>query len=277
MLRTLLSVQGATHAAEASYNNHWGVPLTLARLPADAAYCVVEVGMNHAGEILPLARLAAPDVAVITTVEAAHIGHLGSLEAIADEKASIAGGLRAGGVLVLPAVHPMAARLYAAAGGARIVTFGDAPEADMRLLAFDGDADGSRFTAAIAGQVLEVRLAAPGRHMAHNALAALAAAHALGADLPRAAGARAVHPDGRAAAPAGPSMVGEAVLLDESYNASGAAVRAALQVLALVPARRRRGGARRHAGTGRRRPRGASRPRPRSGRGGGPGVRLRPV
>ena len=94
----------------ASYNNHWGVPLTLARLPPDAAFCVAEIGMNHAGEIAPLARLARPHVAVITSIEKAHIGYLGSIEAIADEKAPILRGLEPGGVAVLPADSPMLPR-----------------------------------------------------------------------------------------------------------------------------------------------------------------------
>ncbi|MCW3477926.1 UDP-N-acetylmuramoyl-tripeptide--D-alanyl-D-alanine ligase, partial [Limobrevibacterium gyesilva] len=132
MLRAILAAQGKTWAAEASHNNHWGVPLTLARLPADAAFCVAEIGMNHAGEILPLARLARPHVAVITTVEPAHIGHLGSLEAIADEKAAIAGGLEPGGVAVLPADTPLLPRLLAQAPNARLC--GSAAAADARLL-----------------------------------------------------------------------------------------------------------------------------------------------
>ena len=107
------------------------MPLTLARMPPDAAFCVAEIGMNHAGEIAPLARLARPHVAVITAIEKAHIGHLGSIEAIADEKASILRGLEPGGIAVLPADTPLLPRLRAAAGGARIVTFGAAPAADV--------------------------------------------------------------------------------------------------------------------------------------------------
>ena len=102
MLRTILAAFGRTHAAVASYNNHWGLPLTLARMPRDTAFCVAEIGMNHAGEIAPLARLARPHVAVITAVEKAHIGYLGSIEAIADEKAEILRALEPGGVAVLP-------------------------------------------------------------------------------------------------------------------------------------------------------------------------------
>ena len=96
MLRCALSAFGHVHAAVASYNNHWGVPLTLARTPRDADFCIAEIGMNHAGEIAPLARLARPHVAVITTIAKAHVGHLGSIEAIADEKASIMRGPGAG-------------------------------------------------------------------------------------------------------------------------------------------------------------------------------------
>ena len=175
MLRTILSALGPTHAAVASYNNHWGLPLTLARTPADAAFCVVEIGMNHAGEIAPLARLARPHVAVITAVEKAHIGHLGSIEAIADEKVSICCGLEPGGVAVLPADSPQLPRLRAAAGAARVVTFGTVPGADVRLVSAEADADGSDVVAELDGQTVRFRLNAPGPHMVMNALAALAA------------------------------------------------------------------------------------------------------
>ncbi len=234
MLRTILSAAGATHAAVASYNNHWGVPLTLARTPPDADFCVVEIGMNHAGEIAPLSRLAGPDVAVITAVEPAHIGHLGSLEAIADEKASIAQGILKGGTLVIPSDGPMAPRLRAAAGDLRVHTFGV-----ENLLQIQEDPEGSDVVAEIAGVQRRFRIGAPGRHMAMNALAALTAAAAIGADLE--AGAQAL----AGFAPLGgrgtrrPILGGAATLLDESYNASTASVRAALAVLKLMPARRR--------------------------------------
>jgi UDP-N-acetylmuramoyl-tripeptide--D-alanyl-D-alanine ligase len=109
MLRGALSAFGTTHAAAASYNNHWGLPLTLARTPRDAQFCVAEIGMNHAGEIAPLARLARPHVAVITTIAKVHIGYLGSIEAIADEKADVMRGLEPGGIAVLPADSPQLA------------------------------------------------------------------------------------------------------------------------------------------------------------------------
>jgi UDP-N-acetylmuramoyl-tripeptide--D-alanyl-D-alanine ligase len=241
MLRTILAAQGPTHAAEASYNNHWGVPLTLARLPAGAAYGVIEIGMNHAGEVAPLARLARPHVAVVTAVEKTHLGQLGSLDAIADEKASIRDGLEPGGMLVLPGDSPLLERLRARAGGARVLTFGTAPEADGCLLAAEADADGTDVTAGILGCELRFRLAAPGRHMAMNATAALLAAALLGADAARGAEALAGFAPvaGRGARRLVRVPGGEALLLDESYNASGASVRAALAVLALQPAARR--------------------------------------
>ena len=240
MLRTILAPQGKTHAAVASYNNHWGVPLTLARLPPDAVYCVVEIGMNHRGEIEPLARLARPHVGVITTIAAVHIGYLGSLEAIADEKASLLRALEPDGVAVLPADLPLLARL-AAASVSRIVRFGTAENADARLIAALPDAEGTELRVSVAGRDLRFRLPVAGLHMAMNAVAALAAAASLGAD--PVAGAAALQAfsaiTGRGARATIALRDGEALLLDESYNASAASVRAALAVLKLQPATRR--------------------------------------
>ena len=239
MLRTILSAHGKTWAAAASHNNHWGVPLTLARLPADAQYCVVEIGMNHAGEIAPLARLARPDVAVITNVERAHVGHLGSLEAIADEKASICAGLESDGIAILPADSAMFSRLVAQAP--QMLTFGSRPGVAGRLLSAHVDADGTDVAALIEEQAVQFRLGAPGRHMAMNAVAALLATLALGGSIARGAAALAGFTPvaGRGARRRIAVGDGEAILLDESYNASGVAVRAALEVLAAQTARRR--------------------------------------
>ncbi len=246
MLRTILSVLGPTHAAVASYNNHWGLPLTLARMAPDMAFCVAEIGMNHAGEIAPLARLARPHVAVITTVEKAHIGFLGSIEAIADEKAAILAGLEPDGVAVLPLDSPQFPRLHANAArihGAklRIVTFGTGAEADCRLLAADADANGSDVRADITGRNIRFRLNAPGRHMAMNAMATLGAIVALGLDPDVAASVLEsfVPLTGRGARRTVILPEGSALLLDESYNGNGASMRAALEVLRLQPARRR--------------------------------------
>ena len=239
MLRAILAQQKKTWAAEASHNNQWGVPLTLARLPPDAFFCVAEIGMNHAGEILPLARLARPHVAVITSIERAHLGYLGSIEAIADEKASIMAGLEPGGIAVLPADNAMLPRLMQLASTSLL--FGTAADAEARLIAACPDAEGTDVTAAFGDRRVRFRLAAPGRHMAIDALAALAGAVALGVDLERAAAAlEGFSPvAGRGARRRISVRGGTALLLDESYNASTVAVRAALAVLALQPAARR--------------------------------------
>jgi UDP-N-acetylmuramoyl-tripeptide--D-alanyl-D-alanine ligase len=233
MLRTVLAESGATHAAHASYNNHWGVPLTLARMPEDFDYAIVEIGMNHPGEIAPLARLASPDVAVITSAEAAHIGNLGSLEAIAAEKASAAQGVLQGGSVVLPADSAMFGVLRSCVGDVPVVTFGAGNIVDL-----EQDFSGSTVSALVAGRRLDFRVGVPGRHMVMNALAALTAASVIGADIER--GARALE---NFAAVGGRGvqrkvMGGRATLLDESYNASSASMRAALSVLKLIPARR---------------------------------------
>jgi UDP-N-acetylmuramoyl-tripeptide--D-alanyl-D-alanine ligase len=230
----MLGACGRTHAAQASYNNHWGVPLTLARMPADFDYAVIEIGMNHPGEIAPLARLASPDVALITAVASAHIGHMGSLEAIADEKASIAQGVLQGGALVLPAHAGLQERMAARADGVRVVSFSDAELRDVIE-----DADGSNVIANVAGEQRHFRVAAPGRHMVMNALASLTVVHALGADLHAACDALAGFRPVAGRGVKRPILGGRATLLDESYNASGASMRAALAVLKLQPARRR--------------------------------------
>ena len=226
MLRAVLSAFGPTHAAVASYNNHWGVPLTLARLPAEAAFCVAEIGMNHAGEVAPLSRLAAPHVAVVTAIAPAHIGNLGSLQAIADEKASIRDGLVPPGILVLPADSPFFASM---ARGADIRSFGRT--GDTRLLSWEG---GVRAEAA--GQEVAFALAAPGEHMASNATAALAVCAAFGLDPVRAAAA--LQGWSPVAGRGEQRRIGDILLLDESYNASSASVRAALGVLRGLPGRR---------------------------------------
>ncbi|MSP05405.1 MAG: UDP-N-acetylmuramoyl-tripeptide--D-alanyl-D-alanine ligase [Acetobacteraceae bacterium] len=241
MLRAILGAQGKTHAAEASFNNHWGVPLTLARLPEDSAWCVIEIGMNHAGEISPLAKLARPHVALITNVEKTHFGHLGSIEAIAEEKSSIVHGLEPGGPIVLPADSALLSHLRVATIGHPAITFGVARDADTRLTDVITEADATTLTADIGGIEVSTRLAAPGRHMALNALAALTAATALGADpvlgAPALTGFAPI--SGRGARRSIAVKGGAALLLDESYNASVASMRAAFAVLRLQPGRRR--------------------------------------
>ena len=227
MLRTALAAFGPAHAAEASYNNHWGVPLTLARLPPSARFCVAEIGMNNPGEIEPLARMTRPQIAVITAIASAHIGHLGSIEAIADEKASILRGLEPGGIGVLPADSPLLDRLKRAAP-VPFLTFGTSPAADLRL-------QGDRIT--FRGRDTALRIAAPGAHMRMNAAAALAACAALGLDLDQAAAALEGFAPVRGRGLQ--RQLGGILLLDESYNANAASVRAALAVLREMPGSRR--------------------------------------
>jgi UDP-N-acetylmuramoyl-tripeptide--D-alanyl-D-alanine ligase len=244
MLRRAMRALGHTHASAASHNNQWGVPLTLARMPRGTEWAAIEIGMNHRGEIAPLSRLAAPHVAIVTTIGTAHIGNLGSQEAIADEKADITAGLVAGGVAVLPQESPFFGRMARIAEnqGARVIGFGEGAEAAARLMSYAGDATGGVAEMELLGRHVTLRLAQPGKHMALNALAALAAIQAAGGDAGLAAAAldgfgagagrgemrRIMTPDG-----------GSALLLDESYNASDSAVRAALAVLSAQPAKRR--------------------------------------
>jgi UDP-N-acetylmuramoyl-tripeptide--D-alanyl-D-alanine ligase len=239
MLRRALSGFGPVHAAEASFNNHIGVPLTLARMRRDAAFGVFEIGMNHPGEIAPLARLVRPDVAIITCVDRAHLGMMGSERAIAEEKAAIFSGLSVSGAAVIPLETAFLALLRAAVpAGARQILFG-AAGADALLADIKNFPEISEIKAEISGITVRFSLAAPGRHMAMNAVSVLAAAQALGLDVANAAAALDGFAPfaGRGARRKVSVPGGEVLLLDEGYNASGASMRAALSVLALQPGR----------------------------------------
>ena len=234
-LRHALVAQGRTSASAASHNNLWGVPLSLARMPPDAAFGVFEVGMNHAGEITPLAQLIRPHVAVITNVEAAHTVHFPSLEAVADAKAEIFDGLEPGGVCVLNRDNAYFDRLCAAASrkpGPRIVSFG-LHDADVRAREVSLDAGGSDVAAEIDGRRIAYRIALPGRHWVLNSLAVLAAVDALGADpVPAAESLRSLAPlAGRGKAHSVTCTGGTFTLIDESYNANPASMRAAIDIL----------------------------------------------
>jgi UDP-N-acetylmuramoyl-tripeptide--D-alanyl-D-alanine ligase len=240
-LRVILSAQAPTSASAASYNNHVGVPISLARLPRDARYGVFEIGMNHPGEIEPLARQVEADVGVITNVEAAHIGHMGSEEAIADEKACLFAGMRPGAVAVLNRDNRHYERLVRHARGfgvEKIVGFGRHEDAHARLLACRLQDSGSDVEALIGNRRIEYRLGAAGEHWVLNSLAALCVAEALGADLVRAAAtlAEVKASPGRGARRwlkfGHGGEAGTVELLDESYNANPASMRAMLAVLA---------------------------------------------
>ncbi len=239
MLRAALG--GArVHAAERSFNNHWGVPLTLARMDPGAEVAVVEIGMSAPDEIAPLSRLARPHVALITTVAPAHLAAFGSLEAIAREKASIARGIEPGGVLVIPSDLPVTPLLRRGAGGARVATFGEAPDADLRLVEGEAGPRGTTARIAVDGATLDLALGVPGRHHLTNALGVLAVVHALGRDVAAAAGALARwRPSpGRGTREALTLPCGEVTLIDDAFNANPASIAAGLAVLAGAPGRR---------------------------------------
>jgi UDP-N-acetylmuramoyl-tripeptide--D-alanyl-D-alanine ligase len=235
-LRRVLGAQGETHASAASFNNHWGVPLSLARCPALVRFAVFEIGMNHAGEIDVLVRMVRPHVAIITTVEPVHLEFFAGIEAIADAKAEIFLGLEPGGAVVLNRDNSQFARLQRRAkelGIARIVSFGADRKSDARLLDVSLHAACSAVHADILGHEVTYKLGMPGRHMAMNSLAVLAASSLAGADLALAALALShIEPAaGRGVRRTLEVGGGEATLIDESYNANPASMAAALNVL----------------------------------------------
>ena len=235
-LKLVLGEQAPTHASVGSYNNLWGVPLTLARMPRDTIYAVFEIGMNHPGELGPLSRQVKPQVAIVTTIEAVHLEFFASVAEIADAKAEIFEGMGPGGVAILNRDNPHFARLAKkaeAAGLARIVGFGADREADARLIDCSLHATCSAVSATIGGQRLDYCIAVPGRHWVINSLAVLAAVQAVGADVGNAAAAfaRMTPPKGRGQRHRIEIAGGGFDLIDESYNASPVAMRAALAVL----------------------------------------------
>lgn len=237
MLRMALAPSGKVHASVASFNNHWGVPLTLARMPIDTRYGVFELGMNHPGEIGPLSRMVRPDVAIITTIAPAHLGNFSSVDEIADAKAEIFEGVVNGGDAILNRDNPYYERLEQAAlaqGVENIHSFGQHAKAEFRLAEFDGAAELSTVWVSFGGETREVTIGAPGRHLAENAMAVLAAVSLVGADVDAAieafASLSAVKGRGQRHRLKIPE--GALTLIDESYNANPASMRAAIAVLA---------------------------------------------
>ena len=239
-LRLALSKDGKTHASVASYNNHWGVPLSLARCPANARYAVLEMGMNHAGEIAPLSRLARPHVVAITTIAPVHLEFFGSLAKIADAKAEIFFGLEPGGAAVLNRDNSQFTHLKRRAkeaGVTRIVSFGEHEKADARLIKCALRPDCSTVQAEILGTELAYKIGAPGRHLVLNSLAVLATVVLAGADLALAALALSEFKpaSGRGARIELELPGGSSFIIDESYNANPASVAAALDLLGQTP------------------------------------------
>jgi UDP-N-acetylmuramoyl-tripeptide--D-alanyl-D-alanine ligase len=245
MLRLMLARVGSVSASVSSFNNHWGVPLSLARMPRESQYGVFELGMNHAGEIRALGAQVRPHVAVITTIAPAHLEYFGTVEKIADAKAEIFEGIEKGGPAILPADNPQFERLKThakAAGVSRILSFGAKQGVDARLISSEPEGDGQFVSAEIAGKPFQFAVGAAGNHIAMNAIAALLAVHELGADVTMAATGLA---DFAALKGRGARFVAGGVeVIDESYNANPASMSAAL---ALLGRARPRNGARRIA------------------------------
>jgi UDP-N-acetylmuramoyl-tripeptide--D-alanyl-D-alanine ligase len=234
-LKTVLGAQAPTVANAGSLNNHWGLPLSLARMPRSVAFGVFEMGMNHPGELDALTRLARPHVAVVTTVEAVHKEFFASTEAIADAKAEIFVGIEPGGVAVLNRDNPQFTRLAAAAGGyvGTIVGFGRHRQATVRLLAAERDGAGSRVRALVGGEILDYRLNVSGAHWVSNSLCVLATVLAAGADVRKAAAAlaRFAVPKGRGQRSVVTTEEGAFDIIDDSYNASPVSMASAFEVL----------------------------------------------
>ena len=241
MLRSALSGQGKTHAAERSFNNHWGVPLTLARMPSDTDFAVIELGMNHPGEIGPLSKMTRPHVAMITAVAEVHMEAFRSVREIAKAKAEIFEGVEPGGFAILNRDIPLYAILSRAAKRADLkqIRYGSAgrPEYAIRMSRIKGD--GSIVTYRRDGQKYHLKLSAPGAHLAQNGLGVLAAVEAAGGDIalaslalgdwqpPSGRGSQSIIDLGR------PHVDGAITLIDESYNANPTSMEAALNALSL--------------------------------------------
>jgi UDP-N-acetylmuramoyl-tripeptide--D-alanyl-D-alanine ligase len=237
ILRLAFGALGPTHVSGASFNNHWGVPFSVAGLPRDAAYGVFEIGMNHFGEIRSLVPFVRPHAALVTTVAPAHLEFFGSCEAIADAKSEIFEGVVPGGAAILPADSPYRERLAARArqlGVTRLLTFGT--KGDARLLDYEENTEGARIKGDILGRPVDVQIGAPGLHIASNALGALlCVAVADGDVLNAAASLKRFKPlKGRGAR----LDVGGVEVIDESYNANPSSMEAAFALLARGPGRR---------------------------------------
>ncbi|MGN7770417.1 UDP-N-acetylmuramoylalanyl-D-glutamyl-2,6-diaminopimelate--D-alanyl-D-alanine ligase [Phyllobacterium sp. 22552] len=236
-LRHVLSEVGKVHASVASFNNHWGVPLTLARMPQDTDYGVFEIGMNHADEIRPLVKMVRPHVAIITLIAPAHLGHFKNLQEIATAKAEIFEGLLPGGYALLnrdDKHYKFLEKLALEAGVEHIKSFGENARADYRLMKLKLHDACSCMTARLAGEEVVAKVGAPGRHIVQNVLAVLGAAHLTGADMAKVALALSSlrAESGRGERHTLEIAKGTFTLIDESYNANPASMRAAVELLA---------------------------------------------
>lgn len=240
MLAVAFGALGQTHASKASHNNHWGVPFSLSAMKMGCDYAIFEMGMNHAGEITPLTQMVRPDIAIITTVAPVHIENFSSEEEIAAAKAEIFEGMEEGGIAILPGDSQWFSFLAerARARGVNIFSFGENQKADAHLVECLEAANGSRVRARIGSENVSFTLLVPGRHIAVNALAVLAAVKVAGGDITKAARAlekmEPIAGRGRREYLDIGDPQNPVTLIDESYNASPVAMKAAFKVLALV-------------------------------------------
>ena len=240
ILRLACNALGRTHASAASYNNHWGVPLSLASLPRDAEFGIFEVGMNHFGELRNLVSFVRPHVALITTIAPAHLEFFGNCESIADAKSEIFEGLLPGGAALIPADSPYAERLKTRARQAQVSTIiGFGITGESKLLSFTPDGDGMRVKADILGRAVDCYVGAPGAHIAQNVVGALTAVSLLEGDVLNAAAAlkNFAALKGRGARFAANGIA----VIDESYNANPASMAAALALLGNAPSSNKNG------------------------------------
>ena len=236
MLKLVLSDQGQTTASAASYNNHWGVPLTLARMPKETEYGVFEIGMNHPGEIRPLTKMVAPHVAIITTVAESHAAFFDSLEDIADAKSEIFEGVVSGGAAIINRDHPLYSQMLDRAKAQKIqniYSFGQHAEADCRLESVKLEETQSHVKISLFGKTVSYVIPIPGMHWVMNSLAVLLAVHLVGADVDKAARSltRMAPPKGRGTRHEIQAPFGKILMIDESYNANPESMRAAISVL----------------------------------------------
>ena len=236
MLRLAFGALGKTHASSASYNNHWGVPLSLASMAKDSQFGIFEIGMNHFGEIRALVGFVRPHVALVTTIAPAHLEFFGTCEAIADAKSEIFEGIVPGGVAIVPADNPYASRLLARAKQAnvgRILTFGAKAGSDAKLVSTSLNEAGMKVKCEILGRAVAFRIGAPGSHIVQNAIATLLSVAALEGDVLNAAAALETFAalKGRGARFKINLAGGEAEVIDESYNANPASMSAAFALL----------------------------------------------
>lgn len=239
-LAHMFAAFGPTHKSLKSYNNHWGVPLTMARMPKETKFGIFEMGMNHVGELTDLSALLQPDIALITTVAGAHLANFDSVEAIADAKAEIMDGLSEDGILILNADNPYTPQILEKAKGKRIITFGHDDNCDVTIVTSQTHEHGSNTRLRVNAQQIDVTLLVPGEHWIINGAACIAVAYAAGINLRKAAKAlRGVRAESGRGEMHALTVDGRSItVIDESYNANPTSMRAAINVLGLKPGRR---------------------------------------